>query len=597
MDICSNTLSRLIRHASCHVAPHSSARKNNIALVFLSLVLALSGLAHAASNTPDAALIVANGDFSDAANVGQIGGGVLGGSGSSAIGTGPWSGTYAGALGLLAPPVLSINGGKANIGDLLGVSAVGIVNNSGRIHQDTGIALVPNRRYTLTADIDAGATLGLSVLTSGNAGVALATGSGISSRVASSKTAGLATLTAIGGSAYRVSLSYETGNTVSGNLNIHLFSEPVSILTVNLLTAISFDNIQLTTHLVTQVPSALVSGNPGPYSAVVGQAATPSLSVRVLDALGDPIPGVTVTFTTPGSGASANVSPNPATTGANGVAEVVTTANTLPGTYIVSAAVSGIATPFTFDLTNVAGAAASVGDLSGSGQGAVTNTAFKTPLGLQALDMYGNPVSGAQVTFTAPAEGASAVLDSAVVTTGTDGYAVTGAVANGIAGGYTIDVGLVGVGTVASFDLVNMLDPSIVAGDPNGPGQNASVEALYSCALLVRIVDADGNPQPDLAVQFSAPASGASAILSDGVSNGVSIETKTDLDGLALVEATGNDIEGSFSVSAQLKYSLAAPVTFPLRNLAPNDPLHANGFDGPCVSSIGLRDAVEIQLP
>lgn len=597
MDTCSNTLTSLARRINGHVANHDSVRKNTISFLLLSIVLAVSGLTHAASVTPDAALTIPNGDFSNVANTGTVGGGVLGGSGTASIGTGPWSGTYQGALGLLAPPSLSINGGKATIGGLLGVSAVGIVNNNGRLHQDTGIALIPNRRYTVSADIDAGTTLGVSVLTSGNAGIALGTGTSIASRIASSATVGLASINLIQGTTYRVSVSYQTGNTVSGNLFIHAFSEPVGLLTANLLGSISYDNIELSTHLLTQTPSALVAGNPGPYSAVVGQAATPALSIRVLDALGDPIPGVTVTFTMPGSGASASVVPNPAVTGANGLAQVVTTANTLPGTYTVSAVVSGVATPFTFNLTNVAGAAASVGDLSGSGQGAVTNTPFTAPLGLQALDKFGNPVSGAQVTFTAPTEGASAAVGSAVVTTGVDGYASTGAVANGIAGGYQIDVGLVGVGTVASFDLINMLDPSITPSNPNGPGQNASIDALYSCALLARIVNADGVPQPDLAVQFSAPSSGASATLSDGVSNGISIETKTDADGLALVEATGNNIEGSFVVSAQLKYSLAAPITYPLRNLAPNDPMYANGFDGPCISSVGLRDAVEIRLP
>lgn len=597
MDTFSNSLTSLAHRANGHAAIRNSSHKNTIALLLLSVALALFGLAQASSVTPDAVLSIPNGDFSNGANTGSVGGGVLGGSGTGPIGTGPWSGTYQGALGLLAPPVLSINGGKATISSLLGVAGLGIINNNGRFHQDTGIALIPNRRYTVSADIDAGATLGLGVLTTGNAGIALGTGTSTSSRIASSATLGLASLDLIQGTTYRVSVSYETGNTVSGNLFIHLFSEPVGLLTANLQGSMSYDNIDVSTHLLTQAPSALVAGNPGPYTAIVGQATTPALSIRVLDALGDPVPGVSVTFTTPSGGASASVVPNPVVTGADGLANVVTTANTLPGTYTVSAAVSGVATPFTFNLTNVAGAAASVGNISGSGQGAVTNTPFTTPLGLQAQDKFGNPVSGAQVTFTAPTDGASANLGSTVVTTGSDGYASTGAVANGTAGGYEIDIGIVGVGSVANFELINMLDPTIAPTNPNGPGQNASVEALYSCALLARIVNADGVPQPDLAVQFSAPASGASATLSDGVSNGVSIETKTDADGLALVEATGNNIEGSFVVSAQLKYSLAAPITFPLRNLAPNDPMYGNGFDGPCVSSIGLRDAVEIQLP
>src|SRR5690606_32087606 len=84
----------------------------------------LGGFAQAA-NVP-----VPNGDFSSSGNVGSIGGGVLGASGTDvAIGSGPWKGTYFGVLGLLAPPTLSITPGEARIGGLLGVNVLGIVNN------------------------------------------------------------------------------------------------------------------------------------------------------------------------------------------------------------------------------------------------------------------------------------------------------------------------------------------------------------------------------------------------------------------------------------------------------------------------------------
>lgn len=590
MDTCN------LRSIQPRVLPRApSTRSSAFALLLWGVALVASCAAMAAPVAPTMALTVPNGDFSVAANNGSIGGGVIGGSGNAAIGTGPWSGTYNGALGLLAPPTLTIGSGKATIGGLLGINIAGIVNNNGRIHQNTGIALVANRRYTLTAEVDAGTTLNLGVLTSGNAGIALATGTSTGSRIASSATVGLASLSLISGSTYRVSVSYDTGSSVSGNVNVQLFSEPVGLLDANLLGSISFDNVKLSTHLLTQVPAALQPGNAGPYVAVVNQAVAPAISVVVLDTLGDPIPGVSVSFAAPASGASASFSPNPAITDANGVAHVVTTANTIAGTYDVTATVSGVSPPLVFSLTNTAGPAASVGSLSGSGQGAVTGNAFTSPLGLQALDQFGNPVSGTPVSFVAPASGATAVLGATTVTTDSNGFANTTATAGGIAGGYNIDIRLPSVGSVANFGLINLLDPSITPTDPNGPGQNASIEERYSCALLVRIIDGAGTPLEGLAVQFTAPASGASAILSDGVISGSDIETTTDADGLALVEATANGIEGSYEILAQLKYSLSAPVIFQLRNLGANDPLYANGFDGPCIPAVGLLEASQAE--
>ena len=79
--------------------------------------LVLSFATHAAPTVPTAPIGIANGNFSDPANNGSIGGGLVGGSGSATIGSGPWSGSYAGALGLLAPPLLTIASGKAQIGD------------------------------------------------------------------------------------------------------------------------------------------------------------------------------------------------------------------------------------------------------------------------------------------------------------------------------------------------------------------------------------------------------------------------------------------------------------------------------------------------
>ena len=67
----------------------------------------------------------------------------------------------------------------------------------------------------------------------------------------------------------------------------------------------------------------------------------------------EPVAGGLVTFTAPPSGASATLSGSPATISATGTASVTAAANSIIGSYTVSATASGITTPASFSLTNM----------------------------------------------------------------------------------------------------------------------------------------------------------------------------------------------------------------------------------------------------
>src|ERR1700726_1979138 len=93
-----------------------------------------------------------------------------------------------------------------------------------------------------------------------------------------------------------------------------------------------------------------------PQSATINTAFANALAVTVKDASSNPISGVSVTFTAPGSGASGTFSNNTATitvaTNASGVASAPFTANaTAGGPYTVTAAAAGLPT-VNFSLTN-----------------------------------------------------------------------------------------------------------------------------------------------------------------------------------------------------------------------------------------------------
>lgn len=127
-------------------------------------------------------------------------------------------------------------------------------------------------------------------------------------------------------------------------------------------------------------------------------------------------------------------------------------------------------------LTVNTGQAAQVTAYSGSGQSTSLNTPFANPLKALVVDAFGNPVSGALVTFQAPASGASAFFanSSNTYTAATDatGYVSVAVTANGSGGAYTVTAEVSGAAP-ASYSLTNLScdNPNQVLSDhDNGAG-------------------------------------------------------------------------------------------------------------------------------
>ena len=149
---------------------------------------------------------VPNGDFSVASNDGHVGGALVGGSGTAMIGTGPWSGTYNSAVGLLLQPRLDIAPGVATISGVSNVGVGSIVDTSAYFSQSLGLAYNKSDTYMLTADVDAGSLLGLSLLTKG-VGIALLNGGSV---LASTSGTGspMISLNFLSGTEYQLQLTY-----------------------------------------------------------------------------------------------------------------------------------------------------------------------------------------------------------------------------------------------------------------------------------------------------------------------------------------------------------------------------------------------------
>src|SRR6185436_17869235 len=109
-----------------------------------------------------------------------------------------------------------------------------------------------------------------------------------------------------------------------------------------------------------------------------------------------------------------------------------------------------------FNLTNTAGAPASITKSAGDNQSTVVNTDFPAQLNLTVKDTYGNPVPNRTVTFAGPLSGAFAsIVQAGPYSTNASGNLVVTAHANGTAGNYSF-VATAGSAT-ASFNLTNLL--------------------------------------------------------------------------------------------------------------------------------------------
>ncbi|MBZ5618513.1 MAG: discoidin domain-containing protein [Acidobacteriia bacterium] len=290
-----------------------------------------------------------------------------------------------------------------------------------------------------------------------------------------------------------------------------------------------------------------------PQTAPTRGAFLNPLQVTLKDANGALVSGATITFTAPASGASAVLSSGTAVTNGLGVASVTATANAIAGSYLVTATMGTLSA--TFSLTNTTANVVVTQAAGSTPQSTAVNTAFANPLQLTVTDPLGNTVSGLMVTFTAPASGASAFLSSGSTVTNGNGIASVTAIANNIAGSYAVTATVSGLSVL--FNLTNTAGQVTITATGGTP-QTTAVNTAFTNALQVTVKDALGNTVGGVTVNFTAPASGASAILS-------STTALSNSSGIASVTATANNIAGSYTVTATALFSTA---TFSLTNTA-----------------------------
>jgi adhesin/invasin len=356
-----------------------------------------------------------------------------------------------------------------------------------------------------------------------------------------------------------------SGLATFGNLSINLVgTKTLTASSAGLVPAVS-NSFEISVG----PPASIVASSGTPQSAQVNSAFTTNLQSTVRDAAGNLISGATVAFTAPTTGPrgtfAGGLSTINVSTDTAGIARATLfTANTIAGSYSVTAAVGGVATPATFALTNSPGPARQIAATAGTPQSTQISTAF--PISFQATvgDTFGNPLSGVTVTFNAPASGASGTFVGGVntATTNSSGIA-TAAVfsANIRTGSYNVTATAAGVVSPAIFELTNLPGPANSITATGGTPQTAQVGMAFLTNFTAAVKDGANNAVPGVLVTFTKPTTGASGTFAGGVDT-----VRTDAAGIVTAPIfTANSIAGSYVVNAFAE-GVGAPAPFELTN-------------------------------
>ncbi len=196
---------------------------------------------------------------------------------------------------------------------------------------------------------------------------------------------------------------------------------------------------------------------------------------------------------------------------------------------------------------------------SGSPQSTVYGTAFATPLSITVKNGVNAGVPNLLVSFSAPTGVAMPSASGFTGVTDAQGKVSYTAVANNVFGCYTLHAVIEGYngGNPENFNLcntgANLL--SVTTGD----NQSALVNTPFTTPLQVKLTDDSNVPKSGVTVNFSAPNSGARALLS-------AASAVTDVNGLASTTATAASMSGSYNIAVSA--AGATPTAIKLSNAA-----------------------------
>jgi adhesin/invasin len=271
--------------------------------------------------------------------------------------------------------------------------------------------------------------------------------------------------------------------------------------------------------------ASLTAQTPITTSANVGALVALVPSVRVLDANGNPVAGVTVAFS---ASTGSNVVGATKTTSAAGIASPDGwQLGAAVGTYTLTASVGSL-TPVVFTATARAGTPATMSIVAGNNQSAVVGRTLPIDPAVRIADALGNPISGLEVVYEVISGGGSALVRRPV--TDANGVASLGAWTLGDTPGTNTlratATGLTITGNPATFTATATAGAPASVAVSAGNNQTATVATVLPINPSVVVRDNRGNPVPGATVTF---------LIGSGGGTVVGATVTTDAAGLATV--------------------------------------------------------------
>ncbi len=313
---------------------------------------------------------------------------------------------------------------------------------------------------------------------------------------------------------------------------------PVATLQSFEATATGFTPLFFTTIAEPGPPSRIEAFAGNGQVDSVGRALSTSLIARVTDFVGNPVAGVTVSWSVVSGGGTIARFSN--VTNPNGFVFADLVLGPAPGPNVVRATVALPALAVDFTATAVAASPAAIVAVAGMNQ-ADTAGAVLSPFAVAVADAFGNPVRGAQVRWSEVQGGGT--LSPAASLTDEQGRASTSYRLPFLAGNVNVVAEVPGPQAVSVLfqATVRPAAPTRIA-IASGNGQTAPASAQLA-PLAVLVQDQYGNPVPGAQVAWQVVSGGGT------VSAGA---TLADAAGVARVVHTLGPTPGANSVRAAL---------------------------------------------
>ena len=323
------------------------------------------------------------------------------------------------------------------------------------------------------------------------------------------------------------------------------------------------------------IPAELRVADGNNQTGAAGAALALPLKVEVLDDKGSPLAGHTVVFEIDPGAPGAEIDPESARSGSDGLAS---TNWVLGGTTGTQGVVARIARPapaepleVRFNASVQAAGAAAIAIASGGDQRSPAGSRLADPLVVRVTDGFGNPVPGVAVEWSA----GNGSIDPASSVTGSDGQAQTSWTLGSSTGAQSATATSIGLaGSPLTFEATALAGNADRLVRVSGNEQSAAVGTELPDPLVVRLVDDAGNGVPNRAVSW---------IVATGGGEVASTSSSTDGNGEATARWTLGAEPGDNTLNAVV--SGVGFVTFTARATSPGGGGGGGGGGGPPVPS------------